>query len=83
MQKFITRKVPYTCITFMQMGEDGQMTQGSETVEGVAMNKSQARRYLVKNKITSEDTIILDVKITEVSMRCPMAAFIANSTITE
>lgn len=83
MAKFITRKVPYTNIVFMQMGEDGQMVQGAHTVEGLALNSHAARRYLIRNKITSDNVIIIDSKTTEVLMKYPLSEFIAHATIVE
>ena len=83
MTKFITRKVPYTNIVFMQMGEDGQMVKGAHTVEGLALDSHAARRYLVRNKITSDNVIIIDSKTTEVLMKCPISEFIAHATIVE
>lgn len=83
MKKFITRKVPYTNIVFMQMGEDGQMAQRAHTVEGLALNSHAARRYLIRNKITSDNVIIIDSKTTEVLMKCPISEFIAHATIVE
>ena len=50
MTKFITRKVPYTQIVYLTMQEDGQMQEGTETIEGVALDRNKAHRYLVKNK---------------------------------
>ena len=83
MKKFITRKVPYTNIVFMQMGEDGQVVQGAHTVEGLELNSHAARRYLIRNKITSDNVIIIDSKTTEVLMKCPISEFIAHATIVE
>lgn len=83
MTKFITRKVPYTNIVFMQMGEDGQMVRRAHTVEGLALNSHAARRYLIRNKITSNNVIIIDSKTTEVLMKCPISEFIAHATIVE
>lgn len=83
MTKFITRKVPYTNIVFMQIGEDGQMVQGTHTVEGLALNTHAARRYLIRNKITSDNVVIIDSKTTEVLMKCPLSEFIAHATIVE
>lgn len=83
MTKFITRKVPYTNIVFMQVGEDGQMVQGTHTVEGLALNIHAARRYLIRNKITSDNVVIIDSKTTEVLMKCPLSEFIAHATIVE
>lgn len=83
MTKFITRKVPYTNIVFMQIGEDGQMVQGTHTVEGLALNSHAARRYLIRNKITSDNVVIIDSKTTEVLMKCPLSEFIAHATIVE
>lgn len=83
MTKFITRKVPYTNIVFMQMDESGQMVQGAHTVEGLALNTHAARRYLIRNKITSDNVIVVDSKTTEVLMKCPLSEFIAHATIVE
>lgn len=83
MAKFITRKVPYTNIVFMQLGEDGQMVQRAHTVEGLALDTHAARRYLVCNKIASDNVIIIDSKTTEVLMKCPISEFIAHATIVE
>lgn len=83
MAKFITRKVPYTNIVFMQLGEDGQMVQRAHTVEGLALDTHAARRYLVRNKIASDNVIIIDSKTTEVLMKCPISEFIAHATIVE
>lgn len=83
MTKFITRKVPYTNIVFMQIGEDGQMVQGTHTVEGLALNSHATRRYLIRNKITSDNVVIIDSKTTEVLMKCPLSEFIAHATIVE
>ena len=67
----------------MQMGEDGQMVQCAHTVEGLAIDSHAARRYLVRNKITSDNVIIIDCKTTEVLMKCPISEFIAHATIVE
>ena len=83
MTKFITRKVPYTNIVFMRMDESGQMVQCAHTVEGLALDSHAARRYLVRNKITSDNVIIIDCKTTEVLMKCPISEFIAHATIVE
>lgn len=83
MTKFIIRKVPYTNIVFMQLGEDGQMVQRAHTVEGLALDSHAARRYLVRNKIAGDNVIIIDSKTTEVLMKCPMSEFIAHATIVE
>lgn len=83
MTKFVTRKVPYTNIVFMQMGEDGQLVQAAHTVEGLALDSHAARRYLVRNKIANDNVIIIDSKKTEVVMKCSLSEFIAHATIVE
>lgn len=83
MTKFITRKVPYTNIVYLTMQEDGQMQEGTETIEGVALDRNKAHRYLVKNGITDNNVIVTNVKVTEVLMKCPIHKFIANSTVVE
>lgn len=83
MTKFITRKVPYTNIVYLTMQEDGQMQEGREIIEGVALDRNKAHRYLVKNGITDNNIIVTNVKVTEVLMKCPIHKFIANSTVVE
>lgn len=83
MTKFITRKVPYTNIVYLTMQEDGQMQEGTETIEGVALDRNKAHRYLVKNGITDNNVIVTNVKVIEVLMKCPIDKFIANSTVVE
>ena len=83
MTKFITRKVPYTNIVYLTMQEDGQMQEGTETIEGVALDRNKAHRYLVKNGITDNNVIVTNVKVTEVLMKCPIDKFIANATVVE
>ena len=82
-QKFITRSVPYTNVVYMQMGDDGQMVQAAHTVEGLALDKAKARRYLIKNKVIDDNVMIIDCKVTEVNMRCPLSEFIAHATVVE
>lgn len=83
MTKFITRKVPYTNIVFKQMDESGQMVQRTHTVEGLALDSYAARRYLIRNKITCANVIVVDSKTTKVLMKCPLSEFIAHATIVE
>ena len=83
MTKFITRKVPYTNIVYLTMQEDGQMQEGTETIEGVALDRNKAHRYLVKNGISDNNVIVTNVKVTEVLMKCSIDKFIANSTVVE